>query len=230
LRRYVLFDLDGTLTDSAPGIVRCLEYAVQSVTGSMPLEADLQAWIGTPLREIFASLLPDPDAPSIDLAIEAYRDRFDRIGIRENAVYPGIDSMLAALSDRGHLLYVATAKRQPDAQRVLAQFGLEDRFEAIFGSRPEHGLVSKTEILALGLTTLDIDASDAAMVGDRDHDITAARTLGTRAIGVAWGYGSLDELGPADGIARSPDQVVDLVGGTRSPAATLRPTLLGSRG
>jgi phosphoglycolate phosphatase len=216
MKRHVFFDLDGTLTDSAPGILRCFEYAVQSVGGAVPPETDLYAFIGPPLHETFEALLPDPDPATLALAIEAYRDRFDRIGILENTVYPGIESMLQQLVERGHRLYVATSKRQDFAERVIGQFGLGDHFEAIFGSRPQHGILSKTEILALGLTTREVESSDAVMIGDRHHDMAAANDLGVRSIGVTWGYGALDELGSARAIARSPEELVDLVSGVGS--------------
>lgn len=207
----VLFDLDGTLTDSAPGITRCLEHAVHAVGGEPPPPARLSAFIGTPLADIFLELLPGADGTTVARAVAAYRDRFDRVGIRENTVYPGIEAVLHALREDGCELYIATAKREEDARRVLAGFGLEKLFRGVFGSSPEQGISTKTEVLARGLGSGRIPVHAATLVGDRHHDVDAALALGARPVGVAWGYGSLDELRRAAAIAHAPGDLPALL-------------------
>ncbi len=211
MKQHVMFDLDGTLTDSAPGITRCLAYAVRAMGGTPPALHSLRPFIGTPLSEVFQALLPEADAAKIDDAVAAYIDRFDRVGIRENSVFPGILEALEALRQEGCDLYVATLKGQDVAERVVHQFGLDSFFRGVFGAQFERGIATKEEILLFGLQAEGIPSSDATMVGDRNHDIEAARALGIYAIGVSWGYGSIEELSFAQAIADAPDTLVSLI-------------------
>lgn len=209
---HVFFDLDGTLTDSAPGITRCLEHALRAVGDQSPPRAALTAQIGTPLAEIFSQLLPAGDATLVDRAIVAYRERFDRHGVRENTLYPDVDTVLHALRDSGCELYVATAKREEDARRVLAWLRLESLFRGVFGSSPERGISTKTQVLARALSAARVPARSATLVGDRYHDVEAADALSARSVGVAWGYGSLEELRAATAIAHAPAELPRLLG------------------
>jgi phosphoglycolate phosphatase len=171
----------------------------------------LKSYIGTPLREVFRALLPDADSSKIDEAVAAYIDRFNRLGLYENSVYPGIPEVLDSLRNDGYDLYVATAKRQDVGLRVLKHFGLDGLFHAVFGADIDRGINSKKDVLDHGLRTLNISPSEAIMVGDRRHDVGAAFALGVRSIGVAWGYGSLRELSSADSIAQRPADLADAV-------------------
>jgi phosphoglycolate phosphatase len=211
--QHVLFDLDGTVTDSAPGITRCLAHAIRAAGGRPPPSASLRSFIGTPLREIFHALLPAGEHGRIATALEAYIDRFNRIGIRENSVYPGIVEALEALRDDGCELHIATAKGADVARKILAMYQLDSMFHAVFGAEPERGITAKADILRLGLDSLGIPCSVATMVGDRDHDIEAALRLGIRSIGVTWGYGTPSELSSAHAIAHAPDALPSLIRG-----------------
>ena len=209
MRKHILFDLDGTLTDSAPGITRCLAHGIRSVGGNPPPLSSLRSYIGTPLSQVFQALLPGGDSARIDEAVAAYIERFDRLGIYENSVYPGIPEALDILKSDGCDLYVATAKEQDVALRVIEHFGLDKAIQAVFGALFDRGIDSKEDVLGLGLRTLDIAPVDAIMVGDRHHDIGAACALGVRSIGVSWGYGSSSELSSAHAIVHSPANLVD---------------------
>jgi phosphoglycolate phosphatase len=211
MKRHVLFDLDGTLTDSAPGITRCILHGVDVAGGAAPDLDTLRPMIGSPLREIFDVLLPGASAESIEVAVAAYGKRFDRVGIRENSVFPGIVDALRALREAGCELYVATAKGQEVAERVVDQFELRPWFKAVFGAHHGMGISSKTEVLGHALSVGEIPATTAAMVGDRNHDVDAARTLGVQAIGVAWGYGTLAELSAAHAVVHTPDALPGLI-------------------
>jgi len=210
---HIFFDLDGTLTDSAPGITRCLHHAVRSVGGTAPEAEDLARFIGTPLVEIFETLLPGSSEAGIRVAIEAYAERFDRVGIRENAVYPGIEDLLGELRADGHTLYVATAKLAQTGRQVIELFELAGHFLEVHGSPGGPRPVEKHEILMAAIRQHELTPEDVVMVGDRHYDVRAAKQLGGVAIGVAWGYGDTDELehAAADAIAREPAEIQSIV-------------------
>jgi phosphoglycolate phosphatase len=191
----ILFDLDGTLTDSRPGIIACIKHALDRLGAPSPTEAELQRFIGPPLRDSFASLLASElDAACVSAAIHAYRERFTAIGMFENAVYEGIPGALDALSYGGARLYVATSKPRVYAQRILDHFGLADRFAAIFGSELDGRLCDKSELIAHALERTGIDAAATVMIGDRGHDMLGAVRNGVFPAGALWGYGTNDEL------------------------------------
>jgi phosphoglycolate phosphatase len=217
MMRHVLFDLDGTLTDSAPGITRCIVHGVDVAGGSVPDLETLWPMIGSPLREIFGALLPGAAPGRIDVAVAAYVERFDQVGIRENSVFPGVVDALRALREAGCELYVATAKGQEVARRVVHQFDLGPWFRAVFGAHHGTGISSKTEVLRHALSAGEIPLGTAVMVGDRNHDVDAARALGVHAIGVSWGYGTADELAAAHAVAHTPDRLPALIASARLP-------------
>ncbi|HMN43520.1 MAG TPA: HAD hydrolase-like protein [Povalibacter sp.] len=191
----ILFDLDGTLTDSRPGIIACIQHALDRAGVPSPAEAELQKLIGPPLRDSFAALLAsERDAPCVSAAIEAYRERFTAIGMFENAVYEGIPVALDELSRSGARLYVATSKPRVYAQRILDHFGLSGRFAAIFGSEIDGRLEDKSELIAHVLERTGIDAAATVMIGDREHDMLGATRNGVFPAGVLWGYGTDEEL------------------------------------
>lgn len=191
----ILFDLDGTLTDSRPGIVACIKHALERMGAPAPSEADLQRLIGPPLRDSFAQLLAaELDAPCVGAAIEAYRERFTAIGMFENAVYDRIPAVLDELSNRGERLFVATSKPRIYAERILEHFGLADRFVAVFGSELDGRLCEKSELIAHVIASAALEPNDTAMIGDREHDMLGAVHNGVFPAGVLWGYGSHEEL------------------------------------
>ncbi len=209
--RHILFDLDGTLTDSADGITRCLQHAVVSMNVEAPALRKLTHYIGTPLRDIFAALLDTDDAARLDAAIGHYRERFNEVGFSENRVYDGVSELLAELRARGYALYVATAKGQPDATRVIEHFSLQHFFDDVCGVVDDAERRDKARLIGRILAARDIPSAAAAMVGDRSHDMRGARVAGLRAIGAGWGYGSDEELheSGADWISARPAALLD---------------------
>jgi phosphoglycolate phosphatase len=191
---YVFFDLDGTLTDPREGIVRCLQYALQSLGYPSPSDSQLERYIGPPLHESFASLLHSSDGELIGQAVTQYRRRFASTGMFENAVYPGIENTLIALQAQPAVLYVVTSKPTVFAMQILEHFGLKRFFRHVYGSELDGTRSHKAELIAHVLAEESIPASGAVMVGDREHDIKGACTNGVTAVGVLWGYGSRQEL------------------------------------
>lgn len=191
----VLFDLDGTLTDSRPGIVACIRHALQKAGVPSPDDAELQRWLGPPLDVSFARLFAaERGAPSVVAAIAAYRERFTVTGMFENAVYEQVHGMLDELAGRGVRMYVATSKPRVFAERILEHFSLVSHFDAVFGSELDGRLSDKSELIAYVLKQADLDPAASIMIGDREHDMIGAVRNQVYAVGALWGYGSEEEL------------------------------------
>ena len=202
----VLLDLDGTLTDSRPGIVACYHAALRSLGHEPDTSIDLTFVIGPPPEEIMPEVLARyGDDRSLE-AVALYREHYAQGGLFQNSVYDGIPEALAALAEAGCTLYVATAKRTVFARRILDHFGLSPAFQRIYGSEPGGALDRKGDLIAHILANEPIVPEATIMVGDRHHDIGGARQNGLTAIGAAWGYGGAEELEHAGAhhIAKSP--------------------------
>lgn len=192
--RHLFFDLDGTLTDPAPGIGACLVHAVRALGHGELAEAEIRRCIGPPLRDGFAQLLGTTDSTLIEQAVRLYRERFTHVGLYENGVYPGVEPALRQLRQSGHALSVVTSKPRVYADRIVDHFGLREFFPYVYGAELSGGLGTKSELVAAALNGEDLLPREACMIGDREHDILGARAHGVLAIGVSWGYGSRGEL------------------------------------
>jgi phosphoglycolate phosphatase len=190
----VLFDLDGTLTDPREGITRSIAHALERLgLEPPPLEA-LTFAIGPPLRATFAQLLKTDARDAVELAVAHYRERFGDVGLFENAVYDGIVDTLTALSESGATLLVCTSKPQVYARRIVEHFGLDRHFVEVHGCELDGTREDKRDLIAHIIPHHGLDASRAAMIGDRGVDMRAARHHGLTGIGALWGYGSPEEL------------------------------------
>jgi len=205
----VLVDLDGTLTDPFEGIAGCIRHAMRCMELSEPQEDELRGAIGPPLRPSFARLLAQHGAEErVEEAIRFYRERFSTVGLLENRVYPGVPEMLGELNNARCRLFVATSKPTVFAQRIVDHFGLAEYFAGLYGSELDGRLDNKAELIRFVLEQEGIAAHDAAMIGDRNHDVVGAKANGVCAIGVTWGFGSSEELEAADVRCDSPREVV----------------------
>jgi phosphoglycolate phosphatase len=214
----ILFDLDGTLTDSRPGILACIRHALDRSGIASPGEAELQQYIGPPLNQSFAQLLGvELGAPGVVTAIAAYRERFTATGMFENAVYDQIPATLDEVTRLGAHLYVATSKPLVYAERILEHFGLADRFIAIFGSGLDGSLGNKSELIAHALRSANLDAADSVMIGDRKHDVLGAIHNHVYPAGASWGYGTNEELLSAGArrLLAAPGEILQLVASGR---------------
>ena len=200
-RRVVLLDLDGTLTDSAPGIVNCLRYALDALGVEHPDDATIRTFLGPPLAVTFREHFGMDDA-QIARAIEKYRERYHDVGLFENTVYDGIPQMLDDLAAADLTLAVATSKPTYSATRILEHFGLDTHLAFIGGAELDRSRDTKALVIAHVLEALELDPSrdDIVMVGDREHDMHGAAEHGIPGIGVLWGYGSVNELRQAGAI------------------------------
>lgn len=206
----LFFDLDGTLTDSGDGIIRCLQDALAGLGKTVPPASDLAWCVGPPLRGSFAELLGSSEAHLIDQALALYRERFISVGMFENTVYPDVREGLVQLCDAGHQLWVVTSKPQVYARKILAHFELLQMFVAVYGSELSGERSDKVSLLR---HVLDAERYDTRpwMVGDRRHDVEGAHANGLEAIGVLWGYGSKAELeaAGADALVASMPELVE---------------------
>jgi phosphoglycolate phosphatase len=203
----LLFDLDGTLTDSRLGVTRCIRHALAEAGVVAPPLEELTRYVGPPLLGTFAALLRTSDSCRIEAAIAAYRQRFEQVGMFENRLYPGVRQMLAALASAGHELRVVTAKPRPYARQILEHFGMATLFHDVHG--PDLGArdYTKAALIRDACTSAPVLPGAAVMIGDRAEDVLGARSNGVGSVAVTWGYGDRAELEAAH-----PDRMVTSTG------------------
>ncbi len=189
----VIFDLDGTLTDSADGIVSSFLHALGEIGAPVP-EGDLsRRLVGPPMHHTLCALGLGDRA---DEAIAAYRADYTTRGWAMNSVFDGIPDLLADLQAAGVRLAVATSKAEPTARRIIEHFGLDHHFEVIAGASPDGVRAAKADVVAHALAQLAPVPARVLMVGDRSHDVEGALAHGIDTVVVAWGYGADDFAGP----------------------------------
>lgn len=215
MKKYdvILFDLDGTLTDSSPGIMNSIMYALKKYNISVKNTDDLRKFLGPPLHESFRDFYSFDDEKSME-AVGFYREYFSTKGLLENEVYFGIREMLEDLKEHGKKLILATSKPQPFTDRIMEHFDLAKYFEFIAGSNMDGTRSKKAEVIAYALESCNItDKFNVVMVGDREHDIIGAKTVGIDSVGVEYGYGDYDELSDAGAtyIVKSVDALRELL-------------------
>ena len=208
MKRTILFDLDGTLTDSAEGVINCAQFALKYFGLPIPDRADMQFMVGPPLRDSFLRLGVAEE--EVEKAVEIYRSRYVPTGMFENAPYPGITAMLAALKDAGHELYVATSKPEGMATEILDKFCLSGYFDKIYGASMDGSRDTKDTVIGYLLEELG-PRENIIMVGDTHYDVLGAAVHGIKTIGVAWGYGKVEDMKAAGAvdIVQSPAQLLE---------------------
>jgi phosphoglycolate phosphatase len=207
-RRVLIFDLDGTLTDPRAGITRCIRLALARAGAPVPAAADLEHFIGPPLYEIFLTILADEARAS--QAVLDFRECYGGEGLFENEPYPGITDAITLLHERAPALFIATSKPHAFADRILEHFALRAFFRGVYGCEMNGDRADKRELLAHLLEREQLPGAGAVLIGDRKHDVLAARANGVGSVGVTWGFGSHAELADAgaDTICHSIDELV----------------------
>jgi len=207
----VLFDLDGTLTDSAPGIVNSIRHALAKAGAPMPSSETLNRFLGPPLVDSFMRYCGFTKAAA-QRALSDYREYFTSAGMFENRVYDGVVPMLERLERAGITCVVATAKPECFARQILDHFGLTRHFVDIHGATMDEGRNHKADVIAWALAHA-VTKGPYVMVGDRANDVDGALANGLPCVGVLWGYGSAAELAAATHLVRTPQELADeLVG------------------
>jgi phosphoglycolate phosphatase len=199
----LMFDLDGTLTDSRVGVTRCIQHALTEAGVMAPPIEELTRYVGPPLPGSFATLLGTSNTQRIEGAIVAYRRRFEDVGMFENSLYPGIPEMLTAFEAADHELCVVTAKPRAYALQILEHFGIARLFRSVYG--PELGArdYSKESLIREARIGASAPAGRGVVIGDRAEDVRGAKKNGLGSVAVTWGYGGHEELEAAQ-----PDRIV----------------------
>ena len=208
--KAILFDLDGTLTDSDEGIINCAQLALEHFGLPIPTREEMRVFVGPPLHDTFVKF--GVPADRTDEAIAVYRSRYIPIGKFENRPYPGIPELLETLVSLGHRLYIATSKPETMSVEILEHFGLAKFFTRICGASFDKSRSSKDAVIAYLLEETG-EKDHMIMVGDTKFDILGTKVHGIPAIGVAWGYGEVQDMVDAGavGIARNTDELLEML-------------------
>ena len=194
--KIILFDLDGTLSDSEPGIRKGIEYSL-SKFGIKLEDEEINKFLGPPIRDSYRDFCGF-DEDKCEQAVKYYREYYAEKGLFENTLYPGMRELLCGLKDRGKILMVATSKPQPFTDRILRYFEIDGLFDIIVGASMDGSRDRKADIIRFALSEYGDDALEnlswALMVGDRKYDILGAREVGIDSVGALYGYGSVEEL------------------------------------
>lgn len=196
--KTILFDLDGTLTDSGEGIINCAALALRHFNLPVPDRETMRVFVGPPLHESFIRFGVPED--QTEEAIRIYRSRYIPIGKFENTPYPGIADLLQKLKDQGHRLYVATSKPEQMSIEILEHFGLAKYFTLICGASLDLSRNSKDAVIAYLLQQAETNG-EIIMVGDTAYDVLGAKMHGIPTIGVSWGYGKVEDMEKAGAAA-----------------------------
>ena len=198
MAKTIIFDLDGTLTDSGEGILKCAELALRHFGVPVPDQQTMRQFVGPPLHDTFVKFgVPEEHAEE---AVAVYRSRYTTVGKFENTPYPGVHQLLQALKAEGHTLLIATSKPEGMSIEITDKFELSGYFDRICGASLDRSRSNKEDVIAYLLQEYG-RSGDMIMVGDTAFDVLGAAAHGIKTIGVSWGYGSVEEMNAAGAIA-----------------------------
>ena len=213
--KYILFDLDGTITESGPGIMNSVAYALEKMGYEEKDREKLKRFIGPPLTDSMMKYygMSEEDAAK---AVRYYREYYTEKGIFENSVYDGFDESIKRLKEQGLILAVATSKPEPFARRIAEHFGFTGDYACVGGATMDEARIRKADVIRYALNTLEITEEEkhqVLMVGDREHDVLGAKENGLSCMGVLYGYGDRKELeeAGADYIAKTTAEVAEII-------------------
>lgn len=210
--KVILFDLDGTLTESGEGIMRSAQHALEKIGKPEPELNKLRVFVGPPLIEQFMEYA-QIDRATAETAVEYYRERYSVTGIYENALYPGIEEMLSKLKEMGYTLAIASSKPEFYVRKILDHFGVAQYFTEMGGSEMDGRRTDKAEVIEEVLRRMNMGdhREQVIMIGDKEHDVYGARKAGLECISVSYGYGTAEELMQAKPlkIVDSAQEIVD---------------------
>ena len=210
--KYVLVDLDGTITDSYEGVTRSIEHALNYYNIPVGDRSSLRKYIGPPITWSFkdAGVPEDLVAP----AIEKYRERYNSVGLYEAEVYEGVPEMLKTLRENGKKLYLATSKPIGFAEKVMKYFKADTLMDGLYGAATDHSRNEKWQVIDYILECEHItDKSEVLMLGDTRFDVEGANKCGIKTMGVLWGFGNRESLEKegASYIAETPEEAARMI-------------------
>jgi phosphoglycolate phosphatase len=203
--RSVIFDLDGTISDSSAGIFQSFNYALNKMNALELLRTDVNRYIGPPLKDSFSRLLGTSDDATLDNAVQFFREDYTTVGYKINELYEGIDDVLRQLTKSGYRLFIATTKKTDTACDVLRHFQLDHYFQGIYGGA---SVIPKAELVQHLLTENNCVKEKSVLIGDTHYDIHAAKINKIFSIGVAWGFGEDVEIAEADVVIDLPGELM----------------------
>ncbi len=210
--KYIFFDLDGTLTESHPGITRSVKYALEKHGFTAPPLDELKVYVGPPLGDMFMKNCGVSKEEATQMVL-TYRERYVTIGKFECNVYDGVEEMLKRLKNMGKVLCVATSKPEGSAKEVLEHFGIAKYFDFIGGDTEAHERTNKTAVINYVMEQMKIpDKNDVIMVGDTHYDVIGAKESGLKCVGVLYGYGDRKKLEDAGVyvLVNKPEEITEL--------------------
>lgn len=211
--QYLLFDLDGTIIDSAEGVIKCLWYSFDHFGFKPEENADLTVFLGPPLEKMLGEYCNVDEEKALAMTAK-FRERYKTKGLYENTLYPGITEALKRLHDSGKTLMLATSKMELYARKILETHGIDKYFDDISGAVPEKNISSKEAVISELLNRRGIkDMDDVIMIGDRKYDVEGAKAFGIDCLGVSYGYGTEEELTAAGAkyIAPTTEAMADML-------------------
>lgn len=210
--KHILFDLDGTLTASDEGIIKSVQHALSHFGITETDNEKLKRFVGPPLRAAFTQFYGFTPEQT-ETAVTIYRERYSTIGLFENRLYEGIETMLKHVKEKGYTIVLATSKPRIYAKHILEHFNISEYFTHVVGCELNGTLDTKIEVMQCAVSLCkDIEKSHYIMVGDRFYDIDGAKALGIKSIGVLYGYGTRTELeaAGADYICSTVDELIQM--------------------
>ncbi len=193
MKKLILFDLDGTVLDSRPGIFRSAKYALDVLGYPMPNETAMMEFLGPPLSDGFADVCGVADEQIAD-AVRLYRECYNGGGKFDASIYDGVRELLTALKAQGRRCFITTSKPHLYARQILEHFEMDSFFDGIYGAEMDGTRGKKSEVVAYCLEQQGGTAEDAVLIGDRHFDVNGAKSLGIPCVGVLYGYGTKMEL------------------------------------
>ncbi|MDX2480215.1 MAG: HAD hydrolase-like protein [Desulfuromusa sp.] len=203
--RTVIFDLDGTISDSSGGIFQSFNYALNKMNSLAILRTEVNRYIGPPLKDSFSSLLGTSDDAALEDAVRYFREDYTTVGYKINELYEGIDEVLLQLTKCGYCLFIATTKKTDTACDVLRHFQLDQYFQGIYGGASE---IPKPELVQYILNENNCVKDKSVLIGDTHYDINAAKINNIFSIGAAWGFGENVEISTADVVIDLPEELL----------------------
>lgn len=200
MKKTVLFDLDGTIINSEEGITNCVRYVLDYWGIKHPTQEELLCFIGPPLREQFMEVF-GWDFDKAEKSVHVFRERFDKLGLFECELYPGIQKLIEDLDREGYRIALASSKHEEACGRILRHFHLESHFTGIFGATRDGKISTKKQVLDICLEKLSASKEETVLIGDTKFDVLGAKEAGIDCIGVTYGFGTREELETAGALA-----------------------------